>query len=154
MVSTKDHFIYIVHCDYVGEEMWSQPTGQRISFMPKGAINTFTGTEDNWVTWSSNNTITAPAMMTKTDNVAWGTVTSNDDTTTITVVPKELSVTGTWNEFTPLLANTAELSVITENVNTAFVIADQCFATAYRNIETFNITTANTFIDDSDITII
>ena len=57
-------------------------------------------------------------------------------------------------QITPLLANSDELSVITENTNTAFVIAEQCFATAYRDLDTFAVTAANTFIPDSEVTII
>jgi hypothetical protein len=92
--------------------------------------------------------------MSRTDNVAFGCVASDDNSTSITITPKELSVSGTWNEFTPLLANTEELSVITQDTNTAFVIAEQCFATSYRDIDTFNVVSANTHIPDSEVTIV
>jgi len=154
MVSTKDHFLYLVSCDYTGEEVWSEPTGQMIGFLPTGSIDTFTGTEGNWSAWTLNNTITSPALMSRTDGVAFGCVASNDNSVSITIAPKELSVSGTWNEFTPLLANTGELSVISQDTNTAFVINEQCFATSYRDLDTFNITSANTFISNSEITII
>ena len=125
-----------------------------IGFLPTGSIDTFTGTEGNWSAWTLNNTITSPALMSRTDGVAFGCVASNDNSVSITIAPKELSVSGTWNEFTPLLANTGELSVISQDTNTAFVINEQCFATSYRDLDTFNITSANTFISNSEITII
>ena len=154
MVSTKDHFLYLVSCDYSGEEVWSEPTGQMIGFLPTGSIDTFTGTEGNWTAWTETNTITSPAFMSRTDNVAFGCVASDDNSVSITIAPKELSISGTWNEFTPLLANTEELSVISQDTNTAFIIAEQCSATSYRDLDTFTHTSANTFIDDSEVTII
>jgi hypothetical protein len=70
------------------------------------------------------------------------------------IVPKELSVSGNWENHTRLLATDDEISTITLDSNTAFMIAEQCFATTYRDLDTFAYTSANTFIDDSEVTII
>lgn len=155
MVSTKDHFLYIIHCDYAGEEVWSSSYGKSLGFLINGSYSAFTGTEGSW---SKHSTVVAPAVRTRhteaTNEIPMGWVAINDNTLNITVVPKENSTSGAWANLTPLLANADELSVITENGNTAFVINEQCFATSYRDLDTFNVTSANTHIPDSEVTIV
>jgi hypothetical protein len=151
MVSTKDHFLYLISCEYNGEEIWSESHGRGIGFLVKGSYTTFTKTGEDW---NKHSTVASPAIRTKASESPMGWVAVSDDTLNISIAAKELSTAGAWANLTPQLANTEELSIITENTNTAFVIAEQCFATAYRDVDTFTYSSANTFIDDSDVTII
>jgi hypothetical protein len=57
----------------------------------------------------------------------------------------------TW---TPLLVNPIERVAIEENSSNTFIISDQCTETVHRDIDTFVRTAANTFISDSEVTII
>jgi hypothetical protein len=44
--------------------------------------------------------------------------------------------------------------MITLDSNNAFVIAEQCIATAHRDLDTYAMVAANTFISDSEVTIL
>jgi hypothetical protein len=151
MVSTKDHFLYLISCEYVGEEIWAESHGKAVGFLVDGSYTTFTKSGEDW---TKHSTVVSPAIRTKPSEVTMGWVAASDDTLNISIAAKELSTVGVWANLTPQLANTDELSTITENTNTAFVIAEQCFATTYRDLNTFDATFANTFIPDSEVTII
>jgi hypothetical protein len=154
MISTKDHFLYVASCEYSGEEIYSETTGQNITFLSNGSVVTFIGGEGNWSQWSNNNIVTSPVLVTRVDNTTFGCAASVDDSLLTVVVPKELSVSGNWNEHTRLLATDDEVSMIALDSNTAFVIAEQCIATAHRDLDTFAYSTANTFIPDSEVNIV
>ena len=153
MVSTKDHFLIIVSCDSAGEEIWSEPTGQVIGFLANGSFASFSGNEESW---SKHSDSSAPCIRTRPADVSLGWVASSDGILNISVIPKELSVSGTWGNFTPLLANTSELNTIEQNTNTAFVIAEQCFNTPKRDINTFSLIDPldSNDIPESEITIV
>jgi hypothetical protein len=154
MISTKDHFLYEVSCNYSGEEVYSETTGQNITFVSKGSLATFRGGEGSWAPWSNNHIVTSPTLVTRADNTTFGCVASIDDSVLTVIVPKELSVSGNWDEHTRLLATENEVSMISLDSNNAFIIAQQCFATSYRDLDTYAYTSANTLIDDSEVTII
>ena len=154
MISTKDHFLFIVSCEYSKEEIYSETTGQNITFVSEGSVATFRGGEGNWSQWSNNHIVNSPILVTRVDNTTFGCAASTDDSMLTVIVPKELSVSGNWENHTRLLATDDEISTITLDSNTAFIIAEQCFATTYRDLDTFAYTSANTFIDDSEVTII
>jgi len=168
MVSTKDHFIYIVSCEYAGEELWSETTGEIIGFVATGQIKTFlkdsnaewvphkkpesfgTNILTNLVGGENPSDITSPGIHSRANNVPYGAVCSSSDTLHISIVPKENAITGIWGNFTPLLASPEELAKITENTNTAFNITEQCTVTQYRSIDNFSDDLANTSLVASD----
>jgi hypothetical protein len=155
MISTKDHFLYVASCEHSEEEVYSETTGQNITFVSEGSLSSFRGGEGNWTQWSNNHTLTSPILVTRADNTTFGCVASSDNSLMTVVVPKELSVSGNWDEHTRILATDEEVSLITLDSNNAFVIAEQCIATAHRDLDTYAHILANTAtITDSEITIV
>jgi hypothetical protein len=155
LVSTKDHFLFILTCEHETEEVWSARTEQCISFISSGSYNCFLGSdEEGWNTWSANSSMSSPAMSTRTANIGFGVVAAEDNTVTFTVMAKENAFSGPMDTWTPLLVNPIERVAIEENSSNTFIISDQCTETVHRDIDTFVRTAANTFISDSEVTII
>ena len=158
LVSTKDHFLFILTCESETEEMWSDKTGQCINFVTSGSWTYFLGNHyDGWNAWANNSSIISPALTTRTANVDFGVVATSDNTLTFAVIAKEDTFAGIWADpimGTAALVNPDERAVIEENSNNVFVVSDQCYSTPNRNVNTFELIVSTNDIPESEVTII
>ena len=155
LVSTKDHFLFILTCESETEEVWSDRTEQCINFIASGSYNCFLGSdEEGWNTWSANSSMSAPALTSRTGNIDFGCVTADDNTLTFTIMAKENAFSGPMDNWTPLLVNPTERVAIEENSSNTFIISDQCHATPNRNVDTFELIFPTNDIPESEVTIV
>jgi len=138
LVSTKDHFLFIITCEFEQEELWIGEVESCIGFSPTGSMNSFFGNDTiGWTPWTANSIVDSPFLHSSPINTNLGGVASSNNTTCFTVMAKENAFAGVMEEQTTTLANTTEREMVEQDSESVFVIMEQCHFTSLRDVDTF-----------------
>jgi hypothetical protein len=166
-ISTKDHLIYVVLADTIGDELTTADINMvnssngggtfahsSIGFGIKGSANIFYYKDSSWESHGEHIT---PYLATQYNansatSYLFGAVATINDTMYIGVIPKESSVDSSLINLTQEIANTAEVNSLQQNTNTAFQLFKVCQADVRRDLNTFeSLAIIPQNIEDSDI---
>jgi hypothetical protein len=169
-ISTKDHLLYVVLADTIGDELTAADINMvnssngggtfvhsGIGFGIDGSANTFYYKNSSW---EYHGECIAPYLSTQynansSTSYLFGAVATISDTLYIGVIPKESSVESSLINITQEVANTSEINNLQQSTNTAFQLFKICRASERRDLNTFeSLAIIPPNIEDSDIEII
>lgn len=170
VIATKDHFVFTILADQIGNEItiseFALPYSQNgsgtfgyaiIGFGVQGSGNTFLYNNDEW---SPRGNYTFPVLESRYNAntetmIPFGALATSKNTIYVGVVPKEDSLSPSLVDYTKEIANTAEISQLQQNTNTAFQLFSICQFDVSRDLNTFEkLETIVPDIPDSEVTII
>ena len=172
LVSTKDHLVWIILADNIGDESSISDITPNlvangsnliaynvIAFGVQGSVNAFMSTSDTtWEHWGEYNYPMLESKFNDTPGIdsMFGHVATSNNTIYVGVIPKDDSVSSSYVDYTNQVATPDELTQIQQDADAAFQLSNVCQqASMVRDVNTFEkLEEVAPTISDSDVTII
>jgi len=169
--ATKDHLVWILLGDNVGDEvsvsdvtpdLVTNGSGyiiyDMITFGVSGSTNTFWANGETWDSWGECVYPTIESKFNSNTEIMrmFGQVATSNNTLFVCVIPREDSLSSSYIDYTNQVATSNDISQLQENTNTAFQFPTVCYQTDSRkDLITFEkVEPAEITIPDSEVTII